>query len=941
MAMDSIDHSTLYAGGSNGLYDVWKTTNGGQDWTATGLGQLAGLAMAVDGAGTIYVSTCRPGFVEPANSEGVYRSDDGGANWQSIGLQGVLVNALATAPGSSRPFAATTDGIYMHIGSTSWTRIGFAGMNVTAIAFEPGSQTVLYAGLGHGHSGSDDQGLWKGTYDGTGWNWKDRSIPKGDSSAQISSIAVDPGDPSTIYAGTHWADGLYKSTNGGSSWISIGPPSYITNMTTVVVDPANSNVVYAGGYVDGNGREGRLYQVTNGGQDWALITPQGVPSPNQPPVANAGPDQTVYSVDSGGVMVALNGSGSHDPDGDPLTYTWTGPFGMATKMNPTVFLSLGTHTITLVVNDGQLDAQDEVIITVADHVTLPDENFGRWENGVFVLETDINATVVVDIDGFTLDGNGKSITGSGYYGIYLHSRNNVTLKNLVIEGFSAGIYLENCGFITIADNNINIGNAPWVPNTFWHSGGIILVGSSQNSLTNNVISGGNSGILLGSASKDNTLVHNQISDSDQGILVGWESRHNRLEKNTILQSAINGILVYAFYPPHPADNTLEKNIISGKGQYGISIIGASGNRVIGNAISEVDTAGIHILYSHKTQVRGNKIERMGFPFTNNGIYARADSFNIFESNTISGNFHYAILVEKGLANTLIGNTTSGMYQGIYMRHSRADTIFGNNTSNTTHGIQLEGSMNSLVEKNTSQNNVSGIHLRFGSKNNRVAGNSILDCGFIGGILIWAGSHGNWIVDNMVTGRISPRPPFGQSGPPDNGILVRESKRNTLIGNKVRLHFRNGIFAKKDTGSVFVDNEVTWLQQGIRFDSTGGDTLHANRVSNNNNGILLSASSFNLLMNNTASSNGFSGIQLSAGSSFNTIRDNTIENNKQFGVTIGEEANKNQFHNNNFIENVLQARVENSSGNIFSGQSFIRPVVFLATDVFVSFSATFT
>jgi PKD repeat protein len=72
---------------------------------------------------------------------------------------------------------------------------------------------------------------------------------------------------------------------------------------------------------------------------------------NSPPVADAGGGRTVEL----GSSVTLDGSGSTDPDGDALAYTWTGDFagGTATGVSPTVtFASVGAHTVTLSVDDG-------------------------------------------------------------------------------------------------------------------------------------------------------------------------------------------------------------------------------------------------------------------------------------------------------------------------------------------------------------------------------------------------------------------------------------------------------------------------------------------------------------------------------------------------------------------------------------------------------------
>jgi len=89
---------------------------------------------------------------------------------------------------------------------------------------------------------------------------------------------------------------------------------------------------------------------------------------NHPPVADAGADQTVpVASDNCFARVQLNGTGSSDPDGDPLTYVWTWSGGTLNGPTPVVVLTLGTYTFTLTVDDGfgGTDA-DNVVITVVD-----------------------------------------------------------------------------------------------------------------------------------------------------------------------------------------------------------------------------------------------------------------------------------------------------------------------------------------------------------------------------------------------------------------------------------------------------------------------------------------------------------------------------------------------------------------------------------------------
>jgi len=94
---------------------------------------------------------------------------------------------------------------------------------------------------------------------------------------------------------------------------------------------------------------------------------------NAPPVADAGPDQTVEQERPDGTDVTLDASGSYDPDDDPLTFSWSEDgTEIATGPSPTITFALGTHSLTLTVTDTHNATDtDTVVITVRD--TTPPE----------------------------------------------------------------------------------------------------------------------------------------------------------------------------------------------------------------------------------------------------------------------------------------------------------------------------------------------------------------------------------------------------------------------------------------------------------------------------------------------------------------------------------------------------------------------------------------
>jgi hypothetical protein len=140
-----------------------------------------------------------------------------------------------------------------------------------------------------------------------------------------------------------------------------------------------------------------MFEVNTGAEDWQRLvlgfgntanygagTPDdNPPDPdyptylairNVPPEARAGEDQTLECAGPDGAMATLDASGTTDANGDPLHYSWTGPFGTLPGKVITVQLPLGVHEITLTVTDGngpQGTATDVVLVTVQD--TVPPE----------------------------------------------------------------------------------------------------------------------------------------------------------------------------------------------------------------------------------------------------------------------------------------------------------------------------------------------------------------------------------------------------------------------------------------------------------------------------------------------------------------------------------------------------------------------------------------
>lgn len=92
---------------------------------------------------------------------------------------------------------------------------------------------------------------------------------------------------------------------------------------------------------------------------------------NHPPVANAGPDQTLEATSPSGALATLDGSASTDLDGDTLSFAWVDAASQPVGTTPMVDLTVpaGSHTFTLTVNDGQGGTSSETVVIAVQDTT--------------------------------------------------------------------------------------------------------------------------------------------------------------------------------------------------------------------------------------------------------------------------------------------------------------------------------------------------------------------------------------------------------------------------------------------------------------------------------------------------------------------------------------------------------------------------------------------
>lgn len=279
VATDPTNDAVIYAGTpASGL---WKSTNGGQGWTAlfTDLPSMgvSGIAIHPTAPDTVYIAT-GDGDGSDTYSAGVLKSYDGGLTWNSTGLNWNIsqtrnTRALRMHPWDPRRlFCASTNGLYRTTnGGTTWSQ-ALPG-SFFDVEFKPGDSLITYACTDRFYRSGANGISFSGVFSG---------LPSTDAVGRMA-IGVTPADPERVYVLCSNGEddsflGLYRSLDGGFNFELMSsspnlfgyeedgsdPGGQAWYDMALAVDPVDPDVLYAGGI--------NVWKSTDGGATWTIMS---------------------------------------------------------------------------------------------------------------------------------------------------------------------------------------------------------------------------------------------------------------------------------------------------------------------------------------------------------------------------------------------------------------------------------------------------------------------------------------------------------------------------------------------------------------------------------------------------------------------------------------------------------------------------------------------
>ncbi len=216
----------------------------------------------------------------------------------------------------------------------TWLGPGNIGGRIRSILIHPTTPSTMWVGSVSG-------GIWKSLDSGSSWAPQDDFLP----SLSVTQLVMDPSNSQVIYAGTgegfsRWkiipGAGIFKTTDGGTNWdqLSATVDTLGRHINDIAIHPTNGDILYACARPEGN--SGTVWKTTNGGLTWdktLLSTPTRVTDvkidPDIPEVVFVGSSARGWRSTNGGVTwdELTDGGASSLPDSTGRIDFWAAGAG--------------------------------------------------------------------------------------------------------------------------------------------------------------------------------------------------------------------------------------------------------------------------------------------------------------------------------------------------------------------------------------------------------------------------------------------------------------------------------------------------------------------------------------------------------------------------------------------------------------------------------------
>jgi photosystem II stability/assembly factor-like uncharacterized protein len=336
VAITGVPHQpgVFYMAAVNG--GVWKTSDFGNTWNPIfddqPSGSVGALVVAPSDPNVIYVGSGE-GLQRPdlAVGDGIYKSTDAGKTWTHLGLRDAQqITAIVVDPqnpdrvfvaAEGHPYGPNAErGVFRSLdGGKTFEKVLYKDENTGAadLVMDPGNSQILFAALWAARvapwevrSGESftiaGSGLYKSTDGGTTWRPITKGLPGAEEGLARIGIAIAPSNPKRMYLtaeAKRKAAGIYRSDDAGESWQSVNSDRRIggrgPGAMGIAVAPDNSDTIYVANTttwksIDG-GKTFVGWKGAPGGDDYQRIWI----SPENPQIIALSADQ--------GAVISVNG----------------------------------------------------------------------------------------------------------------------------------------------------------------------------------------------------------------------------------------------------------------------------------------------------------------------------------------------------------------------------------------------------------------------------------------------------------------------------------------------------------------------------------------------------------------------------------------------------------------------------------------------------------